>query len=254
MSSFNDKLKTISILETFGIALAILILIIITDIDEMWIYVLIVAYILFRTRHQFSGLKNDLTHFNEKIPVKTLILLTITNIIFALAVSYITDYLLTLYPYLEFLPGEELVPAGLTLNYIIYLFHGVIVAPVSEEFIFRGIILNRLNRLFPMIIAIIISSILFGLMHGFSGFIHAFVFGVCMNVVYLKTQNIFVPLSIHFLNNITALALELIPGIDPYFEEPIVICIIIFLGIISTAYILKFIITSYPEIKLNSGK
>ena len=90
-------------------------------------------------------------------------------------------------------------------------------------------------------------------MHGFSGMMHAFVFGVCMSVVYLKTQNIFASISIHFLNNFIALTVDLIPGIDPYFEEPIVMAIIGFLGIISAIYILKFIITSYPEIKLNSA-
>lgn len=253
MSSFNDKLKTISVLEVFGITFAILISIIITDIDETWMYVLIVAYILFRTRHHFSGLKEDLIHFTDKLPFKTIILLTITNIIFALATNYITDYLLTLYPNLEFLPGNESVPAGLTIAYLMYIFSGAIVAPISEEFIFRGVLLNRLNRLFPMIIAIISSSILFGLMHGFSGLIHAFVFGVCMSVVYLKTQNIFASISIHFLNNFIAVIFELIPGIDHYFENPIVITIIGFLSIISTIYILKFIINSYPEIKLNSA-
>lgn len=253
MSSFNDKLKTISVLELFGITFAILVLVIITDIEEMWMYVLIVSYILFRTRHHFNELKDDLIHFNDKIPFKTIILITITNIIFALAINYIADYLLTIYPHLEFLPGDDYVPAGLTLTYIMYLFHGIIVAPISEEFIFRGIILNRLNRLFPMIIAIITSTILFSLMHGFAGMAHAFVFGVCMCVVYLKTQNIFTSISIHFLNNFIASIFELIPGIDSYFEEPIVIAIIGFLGLISLIYILKFIITSYPEIKLNSA-
>lgn len=249
MSSFNDKLKTVSILEIFGIMFGLFVLILIFDIDEIWMYALTVIYILFRTRQHFSSMKNDLTHICDNISLKTILLLVITNIIFALGTTYIIDYLLNIYPSLEFLPGNDSVPVGLTLAYLNYIISVVIIAPISEEFIFRGIILNRLNRIFPLIVAIIISSILFGLMHGFSGLIHAFVFGVCMSVVYLKTENIFVSIFIHFLNNFTACLFELIPGIDPFFEETIVIIIIGILAAISTIYIIKFLRDSYLEIK-----
>ena len=42
---------------------------------------------------------------------------------------------------------------------------------------------------------------LFSLFHGFGRLIPTFLFGLCMCVVYLKTDNITIPIIIHILNN-----------------------------------------------------
>lgn len=43
----------------------------------------------------------------------------------------------------------------------------VIISHISEELMFRGIILNSLNKKLPLVAAILISSILFSLMHSY---------------------------------------------------------------------------------------
>lgn len=60
-------------------------------------------------------------------------------------------------------------------------------------------ILNRLFKWFNTTISIIISSMLFGILH--NDIIGAFIFGICMFILYLKTNNIFVPIYVHFFNN-----------------------------------------------------
>ena len=42
----------------------------------------------------------------------------------------------------------------------------VIIAPFSEEILFRGLILGELAKCFNMHIAIILQAVLFGVMHG----------------------------------------------------------------------------------------
>lgn len=74
-------------------------------------------------------------------------------------------------------------------------------APFVEEFIFRGVILNRLKKRWGMTASIIVSSIAFGLIHMELAFFGAFVFGVMMCLLYIKTENLFFTISIHFMNN-----------------------------------------------------
>lgn len=92
--------------------------------------------------------------------------------------------------------------ASTVYSTIVYTVSAALVAPVAEEFMFRGIILNRLKIKFGVKKAIIISSILFGLIHSDLGILSAVVFGICMAVVYLKTRNIFATVSIHCVNNL----------------------------------------------------
>lgn len=77
-----------------------------------------------------------------------------------------------------------------------------IIAPTAEEFIFRGVILNRAKLKFGVKKAMIISSILFAMIHYNLGMISAFVFGILMCLIYLKTKNIFVTSAIHTINNL----------------------------------------------------
>lgn len=75
------------------------------------------------------------------------------------------------------------------------------IAPIVEELIFRGIILNRLKIKIGVKKAIIVSSILFGMIHYELGILSAIIFGICMSLIYLKTRNIFVTIAIHIINN-----------------------------------------------------
>ena len=86
----------------------------------------------------------------------------------------------------------------------------VIAAPIFEELIFRGIVLRGLlNRYAPMK-AILISSILFGLIHlNPWQFIGATIIGLFMGWVYYKTGNLLLTIAIHFANNFVGFILLL---------------------------------------------
>ena len=78
----------------------------------------------------------------------------------------------------------------------------VIAAPILEELIFRGIILNGLLKSYSPLKSIIISSLLFGLIHlNPWQFIGASIGGILSGWVYFKTKKITLPIIIHMTNN-----------------------------------------------------
>ena len=78
----------------------------------------------------------------------------------------------------------------------------VVVAPILEEIIFRGFLLHRWSYKWGFRIAIGVSSLLFAILHGDP--IGAFVFGIGMCILYLKTQSLYVPILCHALHNLLA--------------------------------------------------
>lgn len=81
----------------------------------------------------------------------------------------------------------------------------VILAPLLEEFIFRGIILNGLLKKVSPIKAILLSSFLFAFVHlNPWQFVSAFLIGLIMGWVYFKTGNLLYAIFIHFTNNFLA--------------------------------------------------
>lgn len=82
---------------------------------------------------------------------------------------------------------------------------GIIVAvigPIAEEFVFRGLILNRLITKFGFWNGIGLSSAIFGMFH--IDFFGAFLFAVVASLLYLKTGNLLVPILLHIVNNTIA--------------------------------------------------
>ena len=79
----------------------------------------------------------------------------------------------------------------------------VIAAPVIEEFIFRGIILDGLLKKYSPTKSILISSILFGIVHlNPWQFISAFILGSFSGWVYYRTKKLSLSIIIHSVNNL----------------------------------------------------
>jgi membrane protease YdiL (CAAX protease family) len=86
------------------------------------------------------------------------------------------------------------------------LFSVVVVAPITEEFIFRGVLLHRWGVKWGIRPAIVMTSILFGMLH--SNLVGLFVFGVVMALLYLSTRSLLVPMVAHALNNAIASSID----------------------------------------------
>ena len=99
-------------------------------------------------------------------------------------------------------PGFE-DPITLFLGFIAAVF----IAPVAEELLFRGVLFNRLKIMKGAPFGIVVSSLIFGSLHFYGGapFLHvmtATIFGMLMCVFYMKYDNIFLNIVVHFIGNL----------------------------------------------------
>ena len=84
---------------------------------------------------------------------------------------------------------------------ILYAVLIAVLAPLFEEFVFRGIILGKLRR-FGNGVAIFGSAVLFGLFHGnFIQIPFAFLCGLALGYVVVRTGSLWASIAVHFLNN-----------------------------------------------------
>ena len=81
----------------------------------------------------------------------------------------------------------------------------VIAAPILEELIFRGIMLDGLLRIYSPTKAVIVSSLLFGLVHlNPAQFVGGALVGGFMGWVYVHTRSVMATILIHAAFNLTA--------------------------------------------------
>lgn len=86
----------------------------------------------------------------------------------------------------------------------------VLLAPLSEEIVFRGAILKTLLSIIPISrnrywISIAISALCFGIAHGnMAQGTHAFMMGILMGWLFFSTKSIWLCMIIHFVNNLAA--------------------------------------------------
>ncbi len=87
------------------------------------------------------------------------------------------------------------------LENILYILSVAIVPAIAEEFALRGIVLGKLRQ-FGDSFAVIVSAILFGILHGNIVQIpFAFILGLVFGFIVVKTNSLLPTIIIHFLNN-----------------------------------------------------
>lgn len=118
-----------------------------------------------------------------------------------------------------------------TINIYIALFGSVIIGPILEELVFRYLIYNNLNKFNKKNTSIILSSLIFALVHnGFINIVYAFIIGTILTIIYSKNKNIKEVIILHMVANLMSLLIK---------EYNPVILISSFLCLIFSLYIIK---------------
>lgn len=79
-----------------------------------------------------------------------------------------------------------------------------IIGPIIEELMFRGIVYNEAKNKYNNKKAIIITTIIFAILHvNFMQIIYAFIMGLIFIKVYEESKNIKAPIILHMASNIT---------------------------------------------------
>ena len=87
----------------------------------------------------------------------------------------------------------------------------VLIGPFVEEFLFRGVLLNKWAEGFGIKKAVILSSLLFMALHLNSFFVPQFILGILLAIIYVKTKTLIYPLLLHSINNFIVLVIDYIP-------------------------------------------
>ncbi len=97
---------------------------------------------------------------------------------------------------------------------------GIIIAPVCEEIVFRICSYESTKDIIGIIPALLISSAAFSAAHlrGLYGFLDAFIAGIVLSVIYIKTGNAFYSAAAHSLSNLVTIVFDLVSytGFEPY--------------------------------------
>lgn len=102
-----------------------------------------------------------------------------------------------------------------TQLYFWSVLHIVILAPISEEIFFRGILFQKLKEIMPLFLSLIIQGFIFGISHGaLSGHliqsIVAGLSGILYALVYNYKKNLTIPILLHSFYNSFLVILNLL--------------------------------------------
>lgn len=86
---------------------------------------------------------------------------------------------------------------------IVTFLHTIIIMPILEEFLYRGIFIRILSVKNNAFVSIILSSALFSIGHlKVEQLFVAFIFGLLVGIIYFKTKNLTICIVFHSLSNL----------------------------------------------------
>ena len=208
----NTKKNYPSILQSFGI-----------------VGIIVLCSILFSPIMFFSGhISKELSFFlyyiavfglsflliyamKRKVTVEKTFYMSFWNckIIFFIIVASIALVYGVVSPIIELIPMPEFIKKALeefgSMNGIFGFFSVVIAAPVFEELIFRGIMLDGLLKRYSPIKSILVSAIMFGIVHlNPWQFVVAFLVGILSGWIYYMTKSLTLSIIIHATVNLNS--------------------------------------------------
>ena len=142
-----------------------------------------------------------------KVPVWKYVMLALITIV----VSYGLNYLFTALGFTEQSESYQKVAEN---QYNVVLWVGLLlygaVSPFVEEVIFRGFVYGRMRVYMPKVLAVLLSSLLFGVYHGniVQG-VYGFIMGILYTVVYDKYKNFYLAVFMHSITNLVAYFIQL---------------------------------------------
>lgn len=116
---------------------------------------------------------------------------------------------------------EELMElVGMDNPSIMSLVYGIVIGPIAEELIFRGVMMRYLNRAVPFVLANIVQAALFGIYHmNVMQSIYTGLIGLLFGYIAYRAGNLWFSIIAHMIFNIFGFSNLLFLGADnPYFN------------------------------------
>ena len=155
--------------------------------------------------------------FGEKMPQFSLpyaVVLVASALTFSLGSFSVVFYFLSLsFPsYATQILESDLLGGGLNSQYpqlynVLMLFLLLVYAPIVEELVFRGFLLQRWASKWGLRSGLITSSLLFGILH-INNPVGLTLFGLVMGLLYVRSRSLWIPIACHSLNNLAAVGID----------------------------------------------
>lgn len=174
-----------------------------------------IIWFLYEFKKENLSIKEKIQDYKIKANYKEMSYVLILNIVLSLASVLLVSFIIfKLNPGLlkELMEEEPVATNAGRVAFVCDTLNCIFIAPLLEELIFRGVILNRLKLKWSATSAVIVTSILFGSLHAGLFIVGATFFGIMMCLLYMKTKNIFITMSVHFVNNLLVSLLQIIPS------------------------------------------
>ncbi|MBU5336417.1 CPBP family intramembrane glutamic endopeptidase [Intestinibacter bartlettii] len=171
-----------------------------SNIIQLIIDCLFIIYLFFKFGINLRNVSNLIHDFLQKINIKEIINVVFTQILISLGTTLL---ILAIMCVIDLDSANALNNSSddLFTNTLVSFILTVITAPILEELLFRVVFFKRLSRIFDVYIGMIVSSIIFGMLHVELAVVGAIIFGIANCILYLKYRNILIPMTVHFLNN-----------------------------------------------------
>lgn len=93
------------------------------------------------------------------------------------------------------------------LVFFVEMFSAIIIAPISEELFFRGVLFNRLKIRKGFVFGLVVSSIIFGLCHlnypdHIAHITYTCIMGMTLCILYSRTDNLLLNMVVHSVYNL----------------------------------------------------
>lgn len=171
------------------------------------LYVLIIRIPLSKTDRKKINYNPKEDKLNPLILISPFFILNISSLIYVQILNLIDSSLVDRYlesPNLT----SNLEIYGDPVKIAIFFVVIVIMAPIVEELVFRGVLFNLLNKNLKTLPAMILSSLFFGILHS-KTFIPTAIIGFLICFIYQKTGNIRYSIMAHMFNNLIAFLMPL---------------------------------------------
>lgn len=148
-------------------------------------------------------LSKNYKHKDSSLKLKPTIICIVVGISLSIIYNTIIYYLNSLCHFTNLYDGN--------INILSSIVGTVLIGPVIEELIFRGLIYNELKEKYPVMKSILITTILFAIMHAnIVQVIYTFAMGFIFIYVYEKTNNLKSSILLHMASNLTTTFISLL--------------------------------------------
>ncbi len=137
---------------------------------------------------------------------KEYLLNALLGMVIVLLISFALNNLIIMSPLADMSKGyKEASNAFYGSTLLLELIGSALIAPLLEELLYRGVLFARMRKMMPPVPAVLVSSLIFGIMHfNLVQFVYAFLLGIVLALLMERAGHIYLAIAGHICANTAA--------------------------------------------------